>query len=207
MPFISPKVEPFLVTHSLPRGPSVTYGIRSLNAALAFSVKRSGGSQIRSTWLSAEMTSYFIFPSSVRACGQHDSLKPNVRLKFPVNSNAGPADGAIAGQHAVVGCDRARFRPDLSGALCELFAGESRRLCHQDRAAAGRTGPPPRRAGQERHPAVCDAQPEQARGNSKPEARARPGAALRNGPARRRIAGKLLARDDGRSRCRLEPAA
>src|SRR6516164_10468773 len=103
MPFISPKVEPFLVTHSLPRGPSVTNGMRSLNAALAFSVKRSGGSQIRSRWLSAEMTSYFIFPSSVRACGQHDSLKADARLKFPVNRIAGRADGAIAGQHAVVG--------------------------------------------------------------------------------------------------------
>src|SRR6516162_9030522 len=184
MPFISPKVEPFLVTHSLPRGPSVTYGIRSLNAALAFSVKRSGGSQIRSTWLSAEMTSYFIFPSSVRACGQHDSLKPNVRLKFPVNSNAGPADGAIAGQHAVVGCDRARFRPDLSGALCELSAGEGRRLCHKDRAATWRAGTPPRRAGQERHPAVRNAEPEQACDHPEPQARARPGIARRNGRAR-----------------------
>src|SRR6516165_11438023 len=97
----------------------------SLNAALAFSVKRSGGSQIRSTWLSAEMTSYFIFPSSVRACGQHDSPKTDARPKFPVNSNAGKADGAIAGQHTIVGSDGARFRADLSGALCELSAGES----------------------------------------------------------------------------------
>src|SRR6516165_12512160 len=140
MPFISPKVEPFLVTHSLPRGPSVTNGMRSLNTALAFSVKRSGGSQIRSRWLSAEMTSYFIFPSSVRACAQHDSLRPQVRLKFPVNSNAGGAGGAIAGQPTVVGSDRARFRPDLSGALCELSAGEGRRLCDQDRAATRRAG-------------------------------------------------------------------
>src|SRR6516164_3867121 len=208
MPFISPKVEPFLVTHSLPRGPSVTYGMRSLYAALALAVKRSGGSQIRSRWESAEMTSYFIFRSSVRACDQHDSPEAQVRLKFPGNRNAGRADGATrsqdaTGQHAVVGCDRARFRPDLSGALCELSAGEGRRLCHQDRAAARRAGMPPRRAGQERNLAVRDAEPEQARDHLEPQARARPGVARRDGQACRCFARKLLARDDGRSRCRL----
>ena len=61
MPFISPNEAPFLVTHSLPLDPSVTYGMRSRNAALALLVKRSGGSQIKSTWQSAEITSYFMF--------------------------------------------------------------------------------------------------------------------------------------------------
>src|SRR5437763_16656994 len=41
--------------------------MRSLNAAEAFAVNRSGGSQIRSTWQSAEMTSYFIALSSSRS--------------------------------------------------------------------------------------------------------------------------------------------
>src|SRR5215831_8613897 len=129
--------------------------MRSLNAALPFSVKRSGGSQIRSTWLSAEITSYFIFPSSVRACGKHDSPKAHARLIFPLNRIAGRADGAIAGQHAIVGCDRARFRPDLSGALCEFSARKGRGLRNQDRTAARRAGATARRARQKRHPAVA----------------------------------------------------
>src|SRR5262249_858821 len=60
MPFISPNFAPLALTHSGPFGPSTTWGMRSLNSAEAFLVKRSGGSQIRSTWPSAEMTSYFI---------------------------------------------------------------------------------------------------------------------------------------------------
>src|SRR5215831_460843 len=107
--------------------------MRSFIVAPALLVKRSGGNQIRSIWLSAEMASYFIFTSSVRACGQHDSREAMCEIKIPVGRNAGTIDVAIASQHALVGCDRARFRPDLSGAVCELFASQGRRLCHQDR--------------------------------------------------------------------------
>ncbi len=57
MPFISPNLAPLLLTHSLPLGPSTTWGMRSLSAAVAFAVKRSGGSQIKSICPSAEMTS------------------------------------------------------------------------------------------------------------------------------------------------------
>src|SRR5271163_1405057 len=84
MPFISPNEAPDLVTHSLPLGPSVTYGMRSFSAAGAWAVNRSGGSQIRSMWQSAEMTSYFIGMSSVRAGHQHDSCGDDARPKFPV---------------------------------------------------------------------------------------------------------------------------
>src|SRR5438105_8036595 len=41
--------------------------MRSLNAAEALAVNRSGGSQTRSIWQSAEMTSYFIALSSSRS--------------------------------------------------------------------------------------------------------------------------------------------
>src|SRR5882724_9795450 len=60
MPFTRPNLAPLALTHSGPLGPSITCGMRSLSAAEAFLVKRSGGSQIRSTWPSAEMTSYFM---------------------------------------------------------------------------------------------------------------------------------------------------
>src|SRR5882757_8658071 len=58
MPFTRPNLAPLALIHSGPFGPSMTWGIRSLRAAEALLVKRSGGSQIRSTWPSAEMTSY-----------------------------------------------------------------------------------------------------------------------------------------------------
>src|SRR5215203_3501638 len=64
MPFIRPNFAPLALTHSGPFGPSMTWGMRSLNAADAFLVNRSGGNQIRSTWPSAEMTSYFMGLSS-----------------------------------------------------------------------------------------------------------------------------------------------
>src|SRR6266567_5718195 len=60
MPFTRPNLAPLALTHSGPFGPSMTWGMRSLRDAEALRVKRSGGSQIRSTWPSAEMTSYFI---------------------------------------------------------------------------------------------------------------------------------------------------
>src|SRR5271155_1212775 len=102
MPFISPNEPPDLVPHSLPLGPSVTYGMRSFIAAGALAVNRSGGSQIRSMWQSAEMTSYFMGMSSVRAWHQrawhqrawhqHDSREDDARLKFPVSEGARSAD-------------------------------------------------------------------------------------------------------------------
>src|ERR1700726_2085742 len=58
--------------------------MRFFSAAEALAVNRSGGSQIRSMWQSAEMTSYFIGMSSVRAWHQHDSCGGDARLKFPV---------------------------------------------------------------------------------------------------------------------------
>src|SRR6266542_2729400 len=58
MPFMRPNLAPLALIHSGPFGPSMTWGMRSLRAAEALLVKRSGGSQIRSTWPSAEMTSY-----------------------------------------------------------------------------------------------------------------------------------------------------
>src|SRR5262249_33633849 len=60
MPFIRPNLAPLALTHSGPFGPSTTWGMRSFSAEDAFAVNRSGGSQIRSTCPSAEMTSYFI---------------------------------------------------------------------------------------------------------------------------------------------------
>src|SRR5260370_40488275 len=68
MPFISPNEAPDLVTHSLPLGPSVTYGMRSFIAGGALAVNRSGGSQIRSVWQAGEVTEYFIRMCSVRPC-------------------------------------------------------------------------------------------------------------------------------------------
>src|SRR5688572_7167805 len=60
MPFITPRFAPFFVVHTLPCGPSVTYGMRSRMPGPAWVVKRSVGSQQRSTWQSAEMSSYRI---------------------------------------------------------------------------------------------------------------------------------------------------
>ena len=57
MPFIMPRLAPRFVVHIRPFGPSVTCGIRSRSAAEALVVKRSGGSQQRSTWQSAEIRS------------------------------------------------------------------------------------------------------------------------------------------------------
>ncbi len=58
MPHASPRPAPLLVTQTGPFGLSFVYGIRSLSAADALDVKRSGGSQQRSRWQSAEIISY-----------------------------------------------------------------------------------------------------------------------------------------------------
>jgi hypothetical protein len=60
IPHASPRLAPLLVTHAGPFGLSFVYGIRSLSAADARDVKRSGGSQQRSRWQSAEIISYFM---------------------------------------------------------------------------------------------------------------------------------------------------
>jgi hypothetical protein len=57
MPFTIAEVAPRFVVHMGPWRPSTTYGMRSRIAAEAFVVKRSGGSQQRSTWQSAEISS------------------------------------------------------------------------------------------------------------------------------------------------------
>src|SRR5436190_511903 len=64
MPLTRPNLAPLALTHSGPFGPSMTWGMRSFIAADALLVNRSGGSQIRSTWPSAEITSYFMGLSS-----------------------------------------------------------------------------------------------------------------------------------------------
>src|SRR5690348_8831616 len=61
--------------------------MRSLNAAEAFAVNRSGGSQIRSTWQSAEMTSYFIALSSSRSRVSQTNACGSVRLVGGSQSN------------------------------------------------------------------------------------------------------------------------
>src|SRR5436309_220904 len=60
MPQGRPRLAPFLVVQTGPFGPSVTNGIRSLHSAGALVTKRSGGSQQRSMWQSAEIISYRI---------------------------------------------------------------------------------------------------------------------------------------------------
>ena len=67
IPHAMPRLAPLLVTQTGPRGPSFVYGIRSLRAAEAFDVKRSGGSQQRSRWQSAEIMSYFMAGSVAAA--------------------------------------------------------------------------------------------------------------------------------------------
>ena len=57
MPYAMPRLAPLLVIQTGPFGPSVTYGMRSRMAAGARLVKRSGGSQQRSRWQSAEIRS------------------------------------------------------------------------------------------------------------------------------------------------------
>src|SRR3989441_5995066 len=76
IPHARPSAAPFFVTHAGPRGPSITYGIRSLSAEAAFDVKRSGGSQHRSRWQSAEIISYRMAASLTAATtsGQVDRL-------------------------------------------------------------------------------------------------------------------------------------
>ena len=57
MPQASPRFAPFLVVQRGPFGPSITCGIRSRHSADAFVTNRSGGSQQRSMWQSAEIIS------------------------------------------------------------------------------------------------------------------------------------------------------
>src|SRR5262249_54807262 len=89
MPFIRPNLAPLALTHSGPFGPSMTWGMRSLNWADAFLVKRSGGSQIRSTWPSAEMTSYFMARSSGGDHPSEGGVSPSV-LRHRSAIHAGP---------------------------------------------------------------------------------------------------------------------
>jgi len=57
MPFTAPRFAPRFVFHVGPSGPSATNAMRSRIVAEAPRVKRSGGSQHRSTWYSADITS------------------------------------------------------------------------------------------------------------------------------------------------------
>src|SRR6266403_5219042 len=108
--------------------------MRFFSTAEALAVNRSGGSQIRSMWQSAEMTSYFIGMSSVRAWHQHASCGNDPRLKFPVSEKARSADGTSTDEQASLRRDGYRFRPDFPRPLCEPTAREGRRVRHQGRA-------------------------------------------------------------------------
>jgi hypothetical protein len=61
MPFIKPNDAPCFATQTGPLSLWVTYGMKSFIAADALEVNKSGGNQIRSTWQSAEIISYFIY--------------------------------------------------------------------------------------------------------------------------------------------------
>src|SRR5580700_11330612 len=135
--------------------------MRSFSAAGALALNRSGGSQIKSMWQSAEMTSYFMACPPC-GCASLACLAPAACATEISREQAEWPDGSRTRKPAVIRCDRDRFRPDLSGPLCEPAIGEGRRLCDQDRAAAGRAGAATRRAGQERDPAIRYAEPKQA---------------------------------------------
>ena len=94
----------------------------------------------------------------------------------PLRSACG-AGGDRTRQPAAGRGHRARFRPGLSGPLCDDADGEGRRRRDQDRAAAGRAAAPPRPARQEHDLSDRDAERQQARDHAEPEARARPRAA------------------------------
>src|SRR5215471_6115005 len=73
-PATSPNEAPLRATHSLPFGPSLTNGIRSLSSRGASAVKRSGGNQIMSRWQSAEIRLYCICVISLRLTDDNRQL-------------------------------------------------------------------------------------------------------------------------------------
>src|SRR3989442_14889788 len=93
MPHGRPRAAPFFVVHLGPVGPSLTKGMRSRIAADALDANRSGGSQQRSMWQSAEITSYRIARSfrvrrpHLRATGArsyHAKVQPRVSPLSPL---------------------------------------------------------------------------------------------------------------------------
>src|SRR3989442_14052281 len=91
MPHGRPRLAPFFVVQLGPLGPSLTYGMRSFIAADAFVVKRSGGSQQRSTWQSAEMTSYFMMVAPLTRSG--GAFRRFFHAKGATPPSDSPADG------------------------------------------------------------------------------------------------------------------
>src|SRR5438270_350864 len=97
--------------------------MRSRSAAEALAVNRSGGSQIRSMWQSAEITSYFIFFILRRGQGstQDDSACDGMRPKSPSIPRRGGLrkwkgdgpKGPKAGKPAIIRHYAAGFRPGV----------------------------------------------------------------------------------------------
>src|SRR5947208_6974162 len=99
--------------------------MRSRNAAEALVVNRSGGSQIRSTWQSAEMTSYFIALSSSRshvsqtnACGSvrpvpgsQSNPRRNVEKRALIRRALAQIGIAVCAEHVDGTAERLLIRP------------------------------------------------------------------------------------------------
>src|SRR5258708_13272029 len=105
-PATSPKEAPLRATHSLPFGPSLTNGIRSLSSRDDSAVKRSGGNQIMSRWQSAEIRLYcicFNSPWRIRhqwIGGNHPALAESTRrAKSQRHRSARVIAGGEGGAH------------------------------------------------------------------------------------------------------------
>src|SRR5687768_2500919 len=102
IPLTSPRLAPFLVTHVLPFGPSMTCGIRSRMSAVARVTKRSVGSQHRSRWQSAEIISYRMGSSGARMMRASGS-RVKRRDPSPVAATVETNDATEAGSLEVAG--------------------------------------------------------------------------------------------------------
>src|ERR1041384_3053312 len=137
MPFTRPNFAPLADTHSGPFAPSTTCGMRSLNWADAFLVKRSGGSQIRSTWPSAEMTSYFM--STVlrrRSSLRKPWLASLLRHRSAIHTRPGPAGSRQQHGHGRERQDEAH-RQDGFAAQVEAHVEVAQRQRRHQHAAGG----------------------------------------------------------------------
>src|SRR5262245_53353928 len=119
MPFITPRLAPLFVVHRLwPSGPSATYGIRSRSAAEALLVKRSGGSQHRSTWQSAEIAVYCIVKPLSITCGGRTESGSQITIACRVSGvecdDRDPAAGILPSTLVA----RHSFLPCVSSGAC-----------------------------------------------------------------------------------------
>src|SRR5438034_6073567 len=112
---------PFFDVQYGPSGPSVTYGMRSFSAADALPVKRSGGIQGMSMWVSAEIRVYFI-GVSFRGCPDGSHGDPALASAPPATPGAGrqtlPSALRLAARalrrESWLGCRGGRSRPPRS---------------------------------------------------------------------------------------------